>query len=119
MRSFEPSKKQAIGIAQALKAMFKELEGMATKTLLEVVPDDEKDHVYVSIGQSKKNQLLADVRLYNGATKAIVVKSYTIIDLLRECSDLFLVNAMVDSDMRKLYKASKEKVFKKDTEVFI
>ena len=117
--AYQPSNKQALEIAHAIKNMLKELERVATKTLLEVVPEDEKDNVYVRINQSKKSKDLVDFSLYNSATKAIAIKSYTMVNLLRECSDIFLVNSMVDSDMRKLYKLSKETVYKKDTEVYV
>lgn len=116
---YQPSKKQAMKIANAIKSMLKELEKMGTKTLTEIVPEDEKDHMYVSIGQSNKSKELVDIRVYNSATKSIAIKSYTMVNLLRECSDIFLVNTMIDSDMRNLYKLSKNKVFKKDTEVYI
>lgn len=117
--AYKPSNKQTINIAQMLKSMLKELELMATKTLLEIADDNEKNHLYVKIGPSKNEKEMIDLQLFNGATKTIAIKSYIMIDLLKECKDLFLVNAMVDSNMRKLYKRSKETVFKKNTEVWI
>lgn len=117
--AYQPSNKQALNIANAIRSMLKELEKMGTKTLVEIVPDDEKDHIFVSIGPNNGTRDLVDVKVYNSATKAIAIKSYTMVNLLRECSDIFLVNTMIDTDMRNLYKLSKSKVFKKDTEVYI
>ena len=110
---------QALAIAGAIKKMMVELEGLAKKSLLENVEEDEKDNLYVKVGQSSTNKMLIDFQIYNSATKAKVIKSYTIIDLLRECSDIFLVNSLIDRDMKNLYKKSKEKVFKRDTVLFI
>lgn len=113
------SRKQALAIAKNIKSMFNELKKMSIKILLDVVPDEEKNKVFVGIDQSKKDKMLVDIRIYNSLTKTIAIKSYTIIDLLRNCSDVSLVNMIVEKDMKDLYKKSKEHVYEKDTEVYL
>lgn len=113
------SNKQALAIAKSIKAMLEELQRVSIKLILSIVPDDEKDHIFVKVNQSKKDKMLIDMQVYNSLTKTIVTKSYTIIDLLRNCSDVTIMNMIIESDMKKLYDKSKQRIYKQDTEVFL
>lgn len=113
------SNKQALAIAKSIKSMLEELEKISIKIMLDIIPEDEKDYMYVRINQSKKDKMLIDIQAYNSYTKTIVTKSYTIIDLLRNCSNALFMNTIVENDMKKLYEKSKQSIYKEDTEVFL
>lgn len=113
------SSEQALAIAKSIKAMLEELQKVSVNLMLNIVPDDEKDHIFVRVNQSKKDKMLVDMQVYNSLTKTIATKSYTIIDLLRNCSNVSIMNTIVESDMKNLYNKSKQCIYKEDTEVFL
>lgn len=113
------SNEQAMAIAKNIKSMLNELQKVSINIILKIVPEDEKNHLFVRVNQSKKDKMLVDMQVYNSLTKTIATKSYTIIDLLRNCSDVSLMKMIVESDMKKLYDKSKQQIYKENTEVFL
>lgn len=104
-------------IGYQIKTMLAEIQGMLTARLTENVPYEEQSHLYVKVKIEEAFQV--DVSLYNSATNVIVIKKYKLADLLKECTDIFKVTTMVDSDSKVLYNKSKENVFKQNTTLYI
>lgn len=110
-------KQQASTIASQLKAMFDQIQSMAMDKLIEIAPYDEQRSLFVKVKIEKA--LFVDIAIYNGLTKAIIIKQYPMMELLNECRNIFNVTTMVDSDTKLLYNKSKEKVFKQNTTLYI
>ena len=51
------SNKQAIAIANNIRAMLRELEKLSIKYMLDIVLDEEKEYIFVKINQSKKDKI--------------------------------------------------------------
>lgn len=113
------SNKQALNIAYSIQCMLKELERMAAKSLAEMADEEEKDNIYVKISPSSVERMIIEFQVLNTLTKTTVIKRHDLIELLRSLNDIFLVNSIVENDMKKLYKKSKEIVFNHNTKVYI
>lgn len=112
-----PLKKTASNIAVQIKTMLAEMQGMLTARLTENVPYEEQSHLYVKVKIEEAFQV--DISLFNSLTNVIVIKRYKLTDLLSECTDIFKVTTMVDSDSKMLYNKSKETVFNQNTILYI
>lgn len=115
--NFDIPPKKANNLAAQLKTMLVEIEAMLTARLTENVPREEQSYLAVRVKMEKAFNV--SVCLYNGLTKAIIIKNYSMYDLLNECSDIFRVTAMVDQDSKTLYNKSKEQVFNQNTTLYI
>ena len=100
-----------------IKVMLAELEGMLVARITENVPREEQEHLATKV--KIEETFTVSVGLFNAATNTAVIKKYSLQDLLFECSDIFKVTQMVDSDSKLLYNKSKETVYKQCTTIYI
>lgn len=106
MNSAESIRAKLVVITNSLREMY-------SKHILDTVPEEDKNTLFLKV-RIDSNQLF-NIELFNGSTNCIVIKRYHVVDLLKECSDIFRVNNMVQNDCKVMYSKSKEHKYKSNT----
>ena len=97
-------------IQYKLKMMIQGLKEMYSKHLIDIADPEDKNLLFIKI-ELTKGLTEAKISLFNALTNAIIVKTYPMAKLLKECSNIFTVNEMVKRDCKIMYQKSKATIY--------
>lgn len=107
-------------VTKIVSLIFKiidELKLFANNVLICNISKDDLKYYFLRFDLQNKN-LLFNIKLYNSITKTIVIKSYVLTDLIRDC-ETKKIELKLNYDVKNMILKSKENVHKDITEVYI
>lgn len=107
-------------VTKIVNLIFKiidELKLFANNVLICNISKDDLRYYFLRFDLQNKN-LLFNIKLYNSITKTIVIKSYVLTDLIRDC-ETKKIELKLNYDVKNMILKSKENVHNNITEVYI
>ncbi|MCC0675328.1 MULTISPECIES: hypothetical protein [unclassified Clostridioides] len=107
-------------VTKIVNLIFKiidELKLFANNVVICNINKDDLKYYFLKFDLQNKN-LLFNIKLYNSITKTIVIKSYVLTDLIRDC-ETKKIELKLNYDVKNMILKSKENVHKDITEIYI
>ncbi|NMS91297.1 hypothetical protein HGQ85_15345 [Clostridioides difficile] len=107
-------------VTKIVNLIFKiidELKLFINNILICNINKEDLRYYFLQFDLQNKN-LLFNVKLYNSITKTVVIKSYVLTDLIRDCESK-KIELKLNYDIKNMILKSKENVHKDITEVYI
>ncbi|CZR97731.1 MULTISPECIES: hypothetical protein [unclassified Clostridioides] len=107
-------------VTKIVNLIFKiidELKLFINNILICNISKEDLNYYFLKFDLQNKN-LLFNIKLYNSITKTVVIKSYVLTDLIRDC-ETKKIELKLNYDIKTMILKSKENVHKDITEVYI